>query len=203
MAGVSISISDNQLLFNDQVAASWTDNYSEAFTIDLTLIPEGGQSKILNSGDILFDAGKLMLSVADDSKNTATAEITLTAVAISGLENLQNLSIQVDKEVNLLQGLSIAEGLTLAKVEVQQDGVRSEIANPQAYVPEFPGSANIVLTLARTDGSTIEVRVDGLSVKGITYNKLSVTDIKPVEILPVIGQIEAGDKNSYSYIEHL
>ena len=203
MAGVSISISDNQLLFNDQVAASWTDNYSEAFTIDLTLIPEGGQSKILNSGDILFDAGKLTLSVADDSKNTATAEITLTAVAISGLENLQNLTLQVDQEVNLLQGLTIADGLTLSKVEVEQDGVRSEIPNPHAYIPEFPGSVNIILTLARLDGSTIEVKVDNLTVKALAYDKLTVTDLKPVDILPIIGQIETGDKNVYSYIEHL
>ena len=36
-----------------------------------------------------------------------------------------------------------------------------------------------------------------------TYTKLSVTDLKPVDILPVIGQITHGDKQVYDHIEHL
>ncbi len=32
---------------------------------------------------------------------------------------------------------------------------------------------------------------------------MKITDLKPVEILPIIGQIEGGDKNAYSHIEQL
>ena len=139
IAGVKVSIQDNQLLFDDVVAATWTDDYSTTFTTVLTLVSEGGQSKALNSGDMLFDAGKLSLTVADESNNNSTAEIPLTAIAITGLENLQNLTLQVDQEVNLLQGLTIAEGLKLSKVEIEADGGRSVLPNPNAYTPEYPG----------------------------------------------------------------
>ena len=109
----------------------------------------------------------------------------------------------MDQEVNLLEGVTFAEGLTLQIIEIEQDGARSEIAHPEAYSPQIPGSINIILTLARTDGSTIEVKVDKLTVKEIQHQAIKITDLKPEKILPIIGQIEAGDKNVYSYIEHL
>ena len=174
IAGVKIKSEGNQLFFDDEVAASWKDDYSESPTVELSIAGEK-----INSGDILFDAGTLVISVADEFQNKATAEITLTAVAITGLENLQNLSLQVDKEVNLLQGLTIAEGLSLVKVEIEQDGTRSVIPDATKYIPEVPGSINIILTLGRSDGTTIEVRVDGLTVKGLDYTapKMKTADI--------------------------
>ena len=198
IAGVKIKSEGNQLLFDDQVAATWTDDYSEVFTVELSFAGEK-----INSGDILFDAGKLTFQVADEFQNKATAEITLTSVAIYGLENLQGKTLQVDQEVNLLQGLSIAEGVSLAKVEIEQDGVRIETPDATKYTPEVPGSINFIFTLARTDGSTIEVKVDNLTVKGIQYQAMKITDLKPVEILPIIGQIEGGDKNAYDHIDYL
>ena len=198
VAGVKVKVDGNQLFFDDQVAASWIDDYSESYTVELNIAEEK-----INSGDILFDAGTLVLSVSDEFHNKATAEITLTAMAAYGLENLQGKTLQVDAPVNLLEGITFAEGLTLQKVEFEQDGTRSGIANPEAYSPQIPGAINIIFTLTRTDGSTIEVKVDNLTVKGIQYQSLSITDLKPVDILPIIGQIETGDKNVYSYIEHL
>lgn len=35
------------------------------------------------------------------------------------------------------------------------------------------------------------------------YKSIEITNLKPVEILPIIGQIEAGDKKAYDHIEHL
>ncbi len=35
------------------------------------------------------------------------------------------------------------------------------------------------------------------------YKSIKINNIKPVEILPIIGQIEAGDKKAYDHIEHL
>ena len=190
IAGVTIAIQDNQLFFDQDVAASWKDDYSETFTVELYLFVDGCEPESINPGDLITKAGVLKIHVSDEFQNKTIAEITLTAVAITGLENLQNLSLQVDQEANLLQGLTIADGLTLSKVEVEQDGVRSEIPNPQAFVPEFPGTVNIILTLARPDGSTIEVRADNLTVNALAYNKMTVTDLKPVDIMPIIGQIE-------------
>jgi hypothetical protein len=126
----------------------------------------------------------------------------MTAVAIFGMENLQELQLQVDQEVNLLQGVTFAEGITLQKVEAVQNGVRSGIPNPGAYAPEFPGAVSIILTLSKSDGSTLEFSCD-LTVKALEYHAIDINNIKPVDILPIIGQIETGDKNVYSYIENL
>ena len=198
IAGVKITIEGNQLLFDSEVAATWKDDYSETCNVELSIA-----GKKINSGDILFDAGTLFISVTDEFHNKSTAEIILTAVSVYGLENLQGKTLQVDQEVNLLEGLTFADGLTLQKVEIEQDGARSEIANPEAYSPQLPGAIGIVLTLARSDGSTIEVKVENLTVKEIQHQAMKITDLKPEKILPIIGQIEAGDKNVYSYIEHL
>lgn len=204
MAGVKAKVDGNQLFLDDQMAASWKDDYSESLTVDIQYFPDNSTTgKAIESGETLFDAGKLQIAVQDDAKNKSTAEIKLTSVAITGLESLMEKELTVDVSVNLLQDLTIAEGLTLQKVEVEQDGQRSEIANPEAYSPRIPGTISIVLTLARTDESTIEVKVENLSVQGIQYQSLSITDLTPADIVPIIGEVNYGDRNVYSYIEHL
>ena len=35
------------------------------------------------------------------------------------------------------------------------------------------------------------------------YEQVAITDLKPAEILPVIGQVEVGDKQCYEHIKHL
>ena len=104
-------------------------------------------------------------------------------MAVYGLETI---SLQVDKETNLLQGLTIAEGLTLKKVEIVQDGVRTVIDDPKAYTPEYPGSVSIILTLAKPDGSTFETEASDLIIIGKEYQSVIINIIEPVEILPII-----------------
>ena len=112
-------------------------------------------------------------------------------MAVYGLESLQGLQLQVDQEVNLLQDLTIADGLTLQKVEVERDGGRTEIADAGHYVPDFPGTINIILTIVKPDGSLIEAKVENLTVKGLEYQSVSINNIKPDEVFPQITQIEA------------
>ena len=102
--------------------------------------------------------------------------------------------------VNLLEGLTITDGLTLQKVEVDQDGQRSEIPEPKGFSPQIPGTIGIVFTLGRTDESTIEVRADGLTVKGITYNALEIIDIYGKDYLP---KPEIGDMKVYDHIDQI
>ena len=200
MAGVRVKVEENQLLFDDQVAATWKDDYSETCSVELNIA-----GKKINSGDILLDAGILTIKVADEFQNKSAAEISLTAVAITGLENLQNLSLQIDQEVNLLQGLTITEGLTLQEVEMVQGNDHVQIENPKAFKPEYTGFIDIIFTLVRSDGSTIEVGVNNLTVKALNYTKVSIADMDPYDILPLygIGRIEDGDLNVYNYIDNL
>ena len=200
IAGVKIKIEGNQLFFDDQVAATWKDDYSETCTVELSIAGEK-----INSGDILLDAGTLVLSVTDEFQNKATAEITLTAIAVYGLENLQGRTLQIDQEVNLLEGLTFAEGLTLQKVEMVQGNDHIQIENPRAFTPEYTGSIDIIFTLTRSDGSSIEVSVNNLTVKALNYTKVAISDMDPYDILPLYGiePIEKGDKNVYDYIDNL
>ena len=92
---------------------------------------------------------------------------------------MQNLSLQVDQTVNLLQGITITERLTLTKVEIEENGTRNEIDNPKTYTPEYPGTVNIILTISKPDGNTIEVTVENLTVKSLAYTapKMQTADI--------------------------
>ncbi len=195
-----VSVKDNQLLFDQTVAASWTDDISKSCKVELSLLPSGGQSKTINSGDKLEEAGTLQIKVLDEAGNSSSAEISLTVVAVFGLENLQGKTLQVDLKVDLLEGITFAEGLKLQKVEFEQDGQRSEIPEPKDFTPESIGTVSIILTLARTDGSSIEVRVDGLIVKGIPYNALEIIDIYGKDYLP---QPEVGDLRVYDHIDQI
>ena len=141
------------------------------------------------------------MKVTDEAGNHADHDFILTAIAIYGLENLTDRLLQVDQEADLLEGLTVAEGLTLQKVEMIQDNVRTVIENPNSVTFEYPCSINVILTVAKADGSEIEVCVNDLTVNPLPYNAVPVTDLKPEEILPFLGQIETGD--SYDHIEHL
>ena len=201
IAGVTASVQNNQLLFNEAVAATWADDYTESCGIGLSLTSaESSEIKAIASGDILSEAGTLKLTVTDEFGNSATAEIKLTAVAVYGLENLQNKQLQVDQEVNLMEGVTIANGLTLAKVEAEQDGIRSEVVNPNAFVPEYPGSVSIILSLSKPDGNTITVTSGNLNVKPLDY---TVAVLKTADVInshyPWFNNIQSQSKKAFVY----
>ena len=205
ISGPVVSISGDELKIGDDLVASWKDDVSKSCKVELSFVSTEGTTKTINSGDKLSEPGKLQLKVTDEAGNTSTAEITLTSVAVYGLENLQGKSLQVDQEVNLLEGLTFAEGLTLQKVEMVQGNVHIEIENPKAFKPEYPGSVDIIFTLTKADGSSIEVGANGLSIRALEYSKISVADMNPEDILLMygIGPIEGGDRNVYNYIDNL
>lgn len=170
IAGVKVKVEGNQLFFDEQVAAAWKDDYTETCTTELRL----ADGQTVNSGDVLQEAGKLVISVSDEFQNKATAEIVLTAEAIYGLEGLQNLSLQVDKEVDLLQGITYADGVSLDKVEIEANGNRSVVQDPAHYIPDQTGTIAIIITVKAGERS-LEFRVDNLEVKGLDYNAPKMT----------------------------
>ena len=91
----------------------------------------------------------------------------------------------MDKEVNLLGGVTFAEGVTLDKMELEQDGKRTLIPAPSHFVPQTPGACNIILTV-RKNGTAAEVKVENLTIKPLQYQSLAITNIRPVDILPII-----------------
>ena len=165
IAGVKVSLQGSQLLFDEKAAASWKDDFSAECSVALLFKNTAGTEAEVKDGDTLSEAGTLTLTVTDEAGNAASVEITLTAVAIYGLEALQQLSLQVDQETDLLAGLTVAEGLTLDKVEIEADGNRSPVADPVRYTPEYPGKCSIIFTIKDKNGKESEIKVDNLEIK--------------------------------------
>ena len=53
------------------------------------------------------------------------------------------------------------------------------------------------------DWTTAETEANNSTINSLEYKALEIENINPVDILPIIWQVEAGDKNAYNHIEHL
>ena len=177
--GVELQLTDTQLLIGGAVVAEWSDKRTEKCKVKLSF-----NGRELKSGDVLSEPGKLTLTVTNDQGKSSTAEITLTNEAVSGEVRIGDM--QVDAETDLLIGLTFVSGATLVKTEIEQDGKRTEIPDPHHFTPEYPGTCAIIFTVKGKNGSTAEVKVDNLTIKPLDYKAMEVTNIKPVDILPII-----------------
>ena len=137
-------------------------------------------------------------AAADGKKGECTVSVVKKAIAVSG--------IKLDKtELTLFEGEE--ESLT-ATVIPSDATLRGEItwSSSNTQVATVDGGK---VTAVGMGTSTISASLEGfkaeciVTVKGMEYGKIAITDLKPVEILPVIGQVEVGDKQVYDHIEHL
>lgn len=195
--GKEVRISEAQLFVGDALAASWKDDVSKKCTVQLYL-----NGKNISSGTALSEEWALGVKVSDEAGNSQNAEIKLT-VQYSWLENLKNVSLQVDQETDLLNGITFGNGAKLEKVEIEIDGQKIEISDPHHYTPSYPWTCSIMLTIKDKDGNIVEHKADNLTIKPLDYQAVEINDIKPVDILPIIGQVTIWDKDCYSHIEHL
>ena len=83
--------------------------------------------------------------------------------------------------------------------EIKWSSSNTQVATVDGGKVTAVGIGNTTIS-GSLEGFTAECNV---SVKGMEYEKVSITDLTPVEILPVIGQVESGDKQVYDHIEHL
>lgn len=102
--GVTVTVSENKLLFDDEAVAEWSDDDVQGCRLAMTL-----NGKDINTGNMLNEAGKMTLTVTNRYNKSAVAEIVVTNDAIFGLENLRQAQLKVDQEINLLNGLTFAE----------------------------------------------------------------------------------------------
>ena len=89
------------------------------------------------------------------------------------------------------------------KVEIEIDGKRYEVSDPYHYKPNDAWSCKVILTVKWKFGNSSEISSSTLTIKGIEYQAISISNIKPVDILPVIWQVDEWDKECYNHIEHL
>lgn len=191
-----VEIKGDSLYIDERLVAKWQANDVPVSKVTLTF--NGAE---IGSGTMLNEAGTLTLTVAGKQGKTSSAEIELTNDTIYGLESLKNSSLQVDKETDLLKWITFADGINLIKTEIQIDEQKTIIEDPHHYTPEYPWECSIIFTIEKKDNTTEEIIVDKLTIKPLDHKTLSITSLKPADILPIIWQIEWWD--GYSPIEHL
>ena len=95
--GQEVTLGTSELKIGTETVATWTDDISKSCKVDLSLVPSGGQSKAINSGDVLSEEGKLRVKVSDEAGNSSEAEITLTAVMTYHAPNLTTADVIGEK----------------------------------------------------------------------------------------------------------
>ena len=164
--GKATTTKDNTLSIGKDAVLQWNDDHGDECTITLDL-----NGEVVNLGDEVSKAGTLKITISDSKGLSTEASITLTDQIVFGMESLDGLDLQIDKDVNLISGLSFCEGWSLAKVEIEKDGVRTEVTEPEHYTPAIAGNIVVIITL--TDGSkTAEFKSGMLTVKPLTYSSV-------------------------------
>lgn len=194
-----IRINWNQLYIWDVLVASWTDNVTKNCKVELSL-----NWKPISSWTTINEWWYLTIKVTDDAGNTRTIDVNLIInnQLISWLENLRNLEMQVDQEVNLLNWITFLNWASLVKVEIEMNWQTTQITDPNHFVPFDWWACAILITVQWKDGKLVTERVDK-EIKRLEYHSMEINNIRPVEILPIIWQVESWDKNVYEHIEHL
>ena len=138
--GAQVVIAPKALLIEGDTVALWSDKYTADCKVTVK-----HNDKELASGDYISEEGKLTLTVTNDQGKSSSAEIILTNDAVFGLENIAIM--QVDEEVDLLNGITFGNNATLVKVEMEVDGERTEITDPQHFMPLYPGTCTLIFTV--------------------------------------------------------
>lgn len=141
--GKAVTIEAGKLTIGETEVATWNDDKtaSDKCTVALSFAEAGTKATAeaatdndpdtkaetkagttIKSGDTLDKAGTLTLTVTDEAGNKAEKSITLTDQIVFGMESLGSLDLQIDKEVSLLEGITTAEGWSIAKVEIETVG---------------------------------------------------------------------------------
>lgn len=195
----NVNIDNNQLLIWDSIIAKRTDKDPESCKVSLKF-----NWKEITSWDNINEAWTLILSITNKQSKTSNAEITLTNDAIFGLEKLQNITIPVDKEIDLLNWLTLADGVTLVKTEIEINGKIHTITDPHHYTPEYPwNNISIIFTVQWRNSNSSQITVNNITISPLEYKSISISHLKPSDILPIIWQIDGWDKKCYEHIEHL
>lgn len=177
--GVGVGITDSQLLIGGEEVASWSDKHTTKCKAELSF-----NGREVKSGDVLSEPGKLTLTITNDQGKSSTAVIILTNEAVIGEAKIGDM--QVDEEIDLLAGITFAEGATLVKTEIDMDGQRTEITDAQHFTPEYPGTCSIIFTVKGKNGDMAEIKADNLTIKPLDYKAMEISNINPEEILPIV-----------------
>lgn len=177
--GAKVEQTDSSLLIGGEKVAEWKAGSGKVKTVALKF-----KGQDITLGTILSEKGTLGLIVTNDADKSDSKSINVTDEVIAGLGSLKTI-LQVDKEVNLTEGLTIAQGFELAKTEIEFEGQRTEIADPSHFTPEYPGTCSLFFSVKKKD-TVGEVKADYLTIRPLDYKAIEITDINPEDLMPKV-----------------
>ena len=181
----------------------------EEETLTASILPEDATDKTITwtSSDksiASVESGKVKAVGKGSAKITASAggksaSCTIEVLRpISGINlNKSTLELPLEKSETLIATV-IPSDATLRE-EITWTSSNTQVAKVDGGKVTAVGMGTATIT-ASIEGFTAECNV---TVKGMEYGKIAITDIRPVDILPIIGQVTNGDTQGYDHIEHL
>jgi len=181
----------------------------EEETLTASVLPEDATDKTItwitsDKSIASVESGKVKAVGKGTAKITASAGGKSASCNIEVFRPVSGISLN---KTTLELPLEKTETLT-ATVIPSDATLRGEItwSSSNTQVATVDGGK---VTAVSMGSATITVSLEAfkaecsVTVKGMEYGKIAITDVRPVDILPVIGQVTVGDKEVYNHIEHL
>lgn len=105
------------------------------------------------------------------------------------METLRNLSIQVDQEVDIMKGITFADGIQLQQVAIEMDGKKTVLKAPYHFTFSNAGKCTIIITIKGSNGKTVE-EIITKTIAPLEYQAMAIKHLAPSDILPIVGQID-------------
>lgn len=177
-------------------------------TLTATVSPDDATDKTItwSSSDntiATVESGKVKAEKKGEATITATAGGKIAEIKVVVLAPVSGLSLNKD-----VVELYIGESETLAATLEPADATPREEIIWSSSDTQVATVENGTLTALKEGTTTITASVEGFKAECIVtvnerYETVAITDLKPVDILPAIGQVTGGDKKVYDHIEHL
>lgn len=117
---------------------------------------------------------------------------------VSGISlNKTDLELPLEKSETLIA--SILPSDATPREDIKWSSSNTDVATVDGGKVTAVGMGSTTISVS-LEGYTAECNVN---VKGMEYGRVAIIDLKPVDILPIIGQVNEGDKQAYDHIDHL
>lgn len=196
---VSINQSSARLTIGETVQLTASVSPSTATNKEISWSSSNQSVASVNTSGLVTAAGEgttIISASADGKKGECTVSVKKAYVAVS--------EVKLDKtELTLFEGKEETLTATILPKDATEQTITWSSSDP-SIVTVVSGK----VTAIKTGNTTISASVGGLKAECdvtvyLEYGKVAITDLKPVEILPIIGQVTNGDTDVYDHIEHL
>ena len=144
----------------------------------------------------LSEGTTTITATADGKKGECSISITKAYVAVT--------EIRFEKEkLSLYEGEEVTLTATVLPEEATDKTITWSSSDNTIASVESGKVKAIKEGIATITASAGTVKAECMVSVVMSYAAIAITDLKPVEILPIIGQVEVGDIKVYDHIEHL